>query len=113
MKHLTTYLLLRLGGNDSPSKDDITKALSAVGIQADGDDLDKMLAELDGKNLGELIASGNKMLATFGGGGGGGGSGGSGEEEKEKEKEEEPGEEPVDAPIGGADIFGTENGGDY
>jgi len=111
MKHLAAYILLHLGGNESPSQDDITTALSAVGIEADGDRLAAMLAELEGKDLSELIESGKGMLASFGGGGGGGGSGGGGggggdaaaeEEEKEEEKEEE---EEMDLG-GGMDMFG-------
>jgi ribosomal protein L12E/L44/L45/RPP1/RPP2 len=35
MRHLATYLLLKLGGNDSPSASDITTALSGVGVEVD------------------------------------------------------------------------------
>ena len=70
MKHLATYMLLVLGGNDSPSKDDIKKAMSAVGVEADDERLTKMLAELEGKDLNELMEAGKGMLAKFGGGGG-------------------------------------------
>jgi large subunit ribosomal protein LP2 len=96
MRHLAAYLLLKLGGNDSPSKDDVTKALSAVGVQAEDATLDRMLAELEGKDLGEMLESGKEQLAKFGGGGGGGSGGGGGGvdsggavEEKEEEKKEE------------------------
>jgi large subunit ribosomal protein LP2 len=71
MKHLATYMLLVLGGNASPSKDDVVKAMAAVGIEGDDARLDKLLADLDGKDLNELMASGKEMLAKFGGGGGG------------------------------------------
>lgn len=71
MKHLATYMLLVLGGNASPSKDDVVKAMSAVGIEGDDARLDKLLADLEGKDLNELMASGKEMLAKFGGGGGG------------------------------------------
>ena len=50
MKHLAAYLLLGLGGNTSPSADDIKGVLEAVGIDADSDRLDKLIAELDGKD---------------------------------------------------------------
>ena len=33
MKHLAVYMLLKLGGNDAPTKDDVTKAMEAV-VQA-------------------------------------------------------------------------------
>lgn len=32
MRHLATYMLLVLGGNAAPTKEDVTKALSAVGV---------------------------------------------------------------------------------
>lgn len=32
MRHLATYMLLVLGGNASPTKEDVTAALAAVGV---------------------------------------------------------------------------------
>lgn len=32
MRHLATYMLLVLGGNAAPTKEDVTTALSAVGV---------------------------------------------------------------------------------
>ena len=116
MREIATYLLLKLGGNDSPSKDDITSALSTVGVEVDGATVDKLLAELDGKDLGELLESGKEMLAKFGGGGGGGGGGGAaaGGDAGEAAKEEEPEEEEADIGGGAADMFGGgDGGGDY
>lgn len=54
MKHLAAYLLLGLAGNTSPSSGDITKVLESVGIDADSDRLDKLLSELEGKNIQEV-----------------------------------------------------------
>lgn len=54
MKHLGAYLLLRLGGNDSPSAKDIKNVLSSVGIDADDGRLTKLLAELKGKDLNDV-----------------------------------------------------------
>lgn len=54
MKHLAAYLLLRLGGNDSPSSDDVKTVLGSVGIDADDDRLDKLIAELKGKDLNDV-----------------------------------------------------------
>merc|ERR1712146_332287 len=113
-KHLAGYMMLVLGGNASPSKEDVTKALGAVGVEVDEDRLDKMLADLEGKDLDELLESGKGLLVQFGSGGGGGGSGGGGggaADEAEEEKEEE-GEEEADIG-GGIDMFGGEEGGDY
>ena len=51
MKHLAAYLLLGLGGNTSPSAKDVKDVLSSVGIDADDERLDKLITELEGKNL--------------------------------------------------------------
>ncbi|KAL9129760.1 MAG: hypothetical protein Q9217_001872 [Psora testacea] len=98
MKHLAAYLLLGLGGNTSPSADDVKGVLSSVGIDADEERLDKLISELEGKDLQELIAEGTNKLASVPSGGGGGGgaaapaAGGAAPEaeaEKEEKKEEE------------------------
>ena len=54
MKYLATYLLLALAGNESPSAADIKAVLSSVGIDAETERLDKVIAELQGKNLQEV-----------------------------------------------------------
>ena len=51
MKHLAAYLLLGLAGNSTPSADDIKGVLESVGIDADQERLDKLLEELDGKDI--------------------------------------------------------------
>lgn len=54
MKHVAAYLLLQLAGNEQPSAADIKSVLSSVGIEADGDRLDKLVSELEGKNISEV-----------------------------------------------------------
>lgn len=54
MKHLAAYLLLTLGGNASPSASDIKEVLDSVGIEADSERLDKLLSELEGKDINEV-----------------------------------------------------------
>ena len=101
MRYIAAYLLLQIGGNTSPKAGDITKLLSTVGIDCDSERLAKLLSELEGKSIDELIAAGSSKLASVpsgGGGGGGGGApaaaasggGGGGEAPKEEEKKEEP-----------------------
>jgi len=51
MKHLAAYLLLSLGGNTSPSAEDIKGVLSSVGIEGDDDRLSTLLKELEGKDI--------------------------------------------------------------
>ena len=54
MKHLAAYLLLQLGGNESPSAEDIKTVLSSVGIEPDEERSEKLISELKGKNLQEV-----------------------------------------------------------
>ncbi|KAK4696413.1 large subunit ribosomal protein LP2, partial [Lecanoromycetidae sp. Uapishka_2] len=111
MKHLAAYLLLGLGGNTSPSAKDVKGVLSSVGIDADDERLDKLISELEGKDLQELISQGTSKLASVPSGGGGGGGAASGgapaaggaapaEEEKKEEKEEEKEESDEDMGFG-------------
>lgn len=64
MKYIAAYLLLQIGGNNSPSAADITKLLGTVGIDAESDRLDKLLSELKGKSIDELIAEGSTKLSS-------------------------------------------------
>lgn len=64
MRHLAAYLLLQIGGNASPSAGDIKKVLGAVGIEADDDRLEKLISELEGKDVNALIAEGSSKLAS-------------------------------------------------
>ena len=43
MRYVAAYLLAVLGGNQNPSKGDIEKILSAVGLEIDDDKIDKVL----------------------------------------------------------------------
>lgn len=54
MKHLAAYLLLGLAGNTSPSADDIKAVLGSVGIDADEERLEKLISELEGKDIQEV-----------------------------------------------------------
>merc|ERR1711872_227017 len=97
------YLLAVLGGNASPSAADIKAIISSVGIDADNEKLDKVIAELKGKSIDELIAEGSKKLASVPSGGGadapaaaGGAAPAAAAEEKKEEKKEEPEEESDD-----------------
>jgi len=104
MKHLAAYLLLNLGGTASPSAEDITNVLSSVGAEVDKDRVSKLLSELNGKDISELIAEGASKLASVPSGASAGGSASSGggaataggdapTEEKEEKDEEESDED--------------------
>ncbi|KAH2120288.1 hypothetical protein KXW65_006776 [Aspergillus fumigatus] len=105
MKHLAAYLLLALAGNTSPSSEDVKAVLSSVGIDADEERLNKLIAELEGKDLQELIAEGSTKLASVPSGGAaaaapaaagaaaGGAAAPAAEEKKEEEEKEESDED--------------------
>lgn len=58
MRYVAAYLLAVLGGKAAPASGDIEKILSSVGIEADAEKLKKVIAELAGKDVEELIVKG-------------------------------------------------------
>uniref|UniRef100_A0A1A8FWF6 Large ribosomal subunit protein P2 n=1 Tax=Nothobranchius korthausae TaxID=1143690 RepID=A0A1A8FWF6_9TELE len=101
MRYVAAYLLSALGGNENPEAKDIKKILESVGIEADNTRMTKVISELKGKNVNEVIASGYSKLASMPAGGAvavassaGASSGGAAapaaaaEEKKEEKKEE-------------------------
>ncbi|RWS25767.1 putative 60S acidic ribosomal protein P2-like protein [Leptotrombidium deliense] len=107
MRYVSAYLLASLGGNKNPSVDDISKILGSVGIEVDADKAKKVVSELSGKDIAEIIKKGSEKLASVpsGGGavaaapaaGGAGGApapaGGKAEAKKEEKKESEESED--------------------
>ena len=72
MKELAAYLLCVLGGKE-PSVDEITAVIAAAGGEVDADKLNVLLADLEGKDVNEIIAKGKNDLKSVSVGGGGGG----------------------------------------
>ena len=58
-------MLAVLGGKASPSQNDIEKILSSVGIETDAEKLKKVISELNGKSIDELIAKGREKLSSM------------------------------------------------
>jgi len=91
MKHIAAYMMLKLGGK-SATADEVTAVITAAGGEADADAVAKLVADLDGKNIDEVLAAGMESIKDIpmGGGGGGGGSaaGGAAEAAVEEEKVE-------------------------
>ena len=116
MKNIAAYCLLVCGGNESPSADQVKSVITAAGGEADDEQITKLFAELEGKNIHELLAEGQKKLKTCVSGGGGGGGGGAaapaaaGAAPAAAKKEEKPKEEEVDPMEGGMDMFGGGGG---
>lgn len=97
MRYVAAYMLAILGGNKAPSEEDIKKILGSVGVEYNPEQSKKVVSELKGKNLEELIAQGSEKLATIPSGGGGAAAPAAAaapvEEKKEEKKEEEEEEE--------------------
>ncbi|XP_037312671.1 ribosomal protein, large P2, like [Pungitius pungitius] len=100
MRYVAAYLLSALGGNASPTPKDIKSILESVGIEADDTRMEKVISELKGKNVEEVIATGYGKLASVPAGGavavatsaapgsGGGAAAPAAEEKKEEKKDE-------------------------
>merc|ERR1711976_785646 len=96
MRYVAAYLLAVLGGNESPKEADLKKILSSVGVDADADSLKKVISELSGKSIDDVIAAGKEKLASVPSGGGAAAGGDAPAEEKKEEKKEESEEEEDD-----------------
>ncbi|XP_050243519.1 60S acidic ribosomal protein P2-like isoform X2 [Quercus robur] len=70
MKVIAAYLHAVLGGNTTPSAEDIKNILGSVGAEADDDKIELLLSQVKGKDITELIAAGREKLASVPSGGG-------------------------------------------
>ncbi|KAF5909311.1 60S acidic ribosomal protein P2-like, partial [Clarias magur] len=69
MRYVAAYLLAVLGGNTSPSAKDIKNILGSVGIEADDERLNKVISELNGKDINDVMNAGLSKLASVPAGG--------------------------------------------
>jgi large subunit ribosomal protein LP2 len=114
MKLLAAYVLLLLGGNASPSAEDVTNLITSVGGEVDADKLTALLGDLEGKDIHELLAKGEQDLKSVVGAAApvaaaapaAGAAPAAAAKVEEKPKVEE-----VDALDGGMDMFGGGGGG--
>ncbi|KAJ8957928.1 hypothetical protein NQ318_001925 [Aromia moschata] len=70
MRYVAAYLLAVLGGKASPAAADLEKILGSVGVESDSDRVKKIISELGGKSIEELIAQGREKLSSMPAGGG-------------------------------------------
>ena len=54
MKNIAAYLLLQLGGKSTPTAADITSVLEAAGAEVDSSRIEKLISELEGKDINEV-----------------------------------------------------------
>jgi len=95
MKYLGAYMLAVMGGNASPSAADIKKILETAGIEIDDSVLTRVMSELEGKDVMELITEGKAKLSSVpsGGAGAGGAAAAGGDDGAAPAAEEAPAEE--------------------
>ncbi|KAL0215967.1 hypothetical protein P9112_008151 [Eukaryota sp. TZLM1-RC] len=108
MKHVAAYLLAVLGGNRDPSVEDVTGIIASIGGSADPDATAKLVSELKGKDIEEVLAEGRTKLASVPSAAPAGTAAVTAAEaapvEEEKVEEEE-----VEEDIGGFDLFGDDD----
>ena len=112
MKYIAAYALLVLGGNTTPSDDDVKKLLQEVGCEVNQEDLTRVTGALKGKQLHELVTAGSSKLATLSFGGSGAAAPAAAattkaEPAKAEKKEEKKEEEAADVGLGGG-LFGDD-----
>ncbi|XP_075766059.1 large ribosomal subunit protein P2-like isoform X2 [Pelodiscus sinensis] len=109
MRHVAAYLLAVLGGNSSPTAKNIKKILDSVGIDADDERVNKVISELNGKDVDDVVNSGLSKLACVPADGAlaaapaappAAGGDAPAEEKKEEEKKEESEESDEDMGFG-------------
>merc|ERR1712189_132998 len=60
MRYVAAYLLAALGGNESPSTDDLKTILESVGVGYDDERAEIVVNQCKGKSIPELIAAGSE-----------------------------------------------------
>ena len=96
-----------LVGNASSTAADLKKILTSIDAECDDDAAEKLVSELSGKGVVEVLTAGREALKFFGGGGGGGpakaasegGGGRDGPKEAKKEEKVEEEEEEEDSHV--------------
>lgn len=115
MKHLAAYLLLALGGKESPSAEDVKALLTKLAVEVDGEQIETLVKAMEGKDLDDVLKAGEEKLLTVGGGGGGGDAPAAAPAKAAAAapKEEKKKEEPAEVDVGGGDLFGGAKSGKY
>lgn len=65
MRYVAAYLLAVLGQKADPSAADIEKILSSVGIEMDKEKVQKVVSELKGKVLEDILAEGGWSFQNY------------------------------------------------
>merc|ERR1711944_344744 len=92
MRYVAAYLLAQLGGNDAPDAAAIKAILGSVGVDADEEKMNKVISELSGKAIADVLAEGKEKLASVPSGGGAAAAGGGADAPAAEEKKAESSE---------------------
>ena len=60
MRYVAAYMLAALGSKGEPTAADVEKILGSVGVEVEADKVNKVVNELKGKQLEELIEEGEQ-----------------------------------------------------
>merc|ERR1712168_684638 len=71
MRYVAAYLLAALGGNESPTTNDIKTILESVGVGYDEERASLVVNQCKGRSVADLIAAGSEKMASMPAGGGG------------------------------------------
>merc|ERR1711982_5463 len=95
MKTIAAYLLAVLGGNKTPSEDDVKRILEAAAANVDAEAISKVVSELSGKSVYDVMdeGAGRLVAVSTGGSRGAAGAAAGGAAAEEAPKEEAPAEE--------------------
>ena len=67
MRYVAAYMLAAMGSKGDPTVADVEKILGSVGVEVEAEKVKKVVNELQGKNLEELIEEGEQVhLFLFG-----------------------------------------------
>ena len=67
MKLIAAYALLVVSGKEAPSAEEVTAVVTAAGGEVDEESLKTLFADLEGKNIHELLAKGESDLKACAG----------------------------------------------
>eukprot|EP00596_Hydrurales_sp_CCMP1899_P006296 CAMPEP_0119036404 /NCGR_PEP_ID=MMETSP1177-20130426/4100_1 /TAXON_ID=2985 /ORGANISM="Ochromonas sp, Strain CCMP1899" /LENGTH=68 /DNA_ID=CAMNT_0006996239 /DNA_START=56 /DNA_END=262 /DNA_ORIENTATION=+ len=62
MRHIAAYALLLVGGNAAPTAAQVTAVVTAAGGETSEEAITKLFADLEGKDIHELLAKGQEDI---------------------------------------------------
>ena len=65
MKHAAAYSMLVLGGNATPSAEDVERFMRECGIQSDAAEIGQFIEKMGGRQLHEVVEEGMDKIADM------------------------------------------------